>query len=99
MIGQVQNFSRIQQRFGRHASAQDAQAAQFFGPIDKNSFESSSRGGPGGGETAAPSSDDCHIKIVGWRVVAHPITMREAFSDGKPCGMPVVLGWQSVRVL
>src|SRR5436190_5273178 len=40
MAGKMQHFRGVQQGFGGHAAAQDAQAADFFATLNNNGLES-----------------------------------------------------------
>jgi hypothetical protein len=57
------DFRGVKQRLGRHATAQDAQPADFASAFDHGGFQSRGRRGSCRRVTAAAAADDGHVKI------------------------------------
>ena len=60
----LQAVGRLDERFARHASAQDAEAAEFVGSVDDGGAQSLVRGGAGRGVTGAAAADHDKIKLT-----------------------------------
>ena len=74
MAGQMHHFRRVQQRLGRHATAQNAQPAQFIPAFDDNGLETGCGSRSRRGISAAAAADYRHIKIM-FVVRLHPVTI------------------------
>jgi len=59
----VHHFGGVKQRLGRHAAAQDAQAADFFAAFDDDCFQTRARRRPGRSVTGAAATENGHVTI------------------------------------
>ena len=64
LVDQVHDFSGIEQCFGGHAAAQNAQPADFFSAFEDKRLQTGARGGPRCREAGTAAADDRHVKIV-----------------------------------
>ena len=63
VFGEMLHFGGIEQGFCRHATAQDAQSADFFAAFNDNGFQSGACRRPRRRVTAAAAADDGHVEI------------------------------------
>ena len=68
VAGEVHHFRRVEQRLRRHATAQDAQPADFFAAFDDDGFQTGARRRPRRRVTAAAAADDRDIKLNSLRI-------------------------------
>ena len=63
VLGQVHDFSRVEQRFGRHTATQDAEPAHFLASLDHHRAQSGASGRPRRRIAPAPPAEDRHLEI------------------------------------
>lgn len=83
VAGQVQNFRGVEQRFGRHAAAQDAEPANLLSAFDQRRPEPRARGGPPRGIPRAAGAYDGKIIFVLRANRVHAGRMCSAQAAGK----------------
>ena len=62
VLGEVEDFGRVEQGFRRHAAAQDAEAAELAGAVDDGDRFTEVGGDAGGVEAGGTAADDDKIK-------------------------------------
>src|SRR5438445_13033719 len=67
MTGEVHDFSRVKQRLGGHATAENTEAADFLAALEDRSLEALTRGCTRRGVTGAAAAEDGQVVIeIGW---------------------------------
>src|SRR4051812_26245908 len=64
MTHEMHHFRSVQKRLRWHATAQDAESANFFTALNDYSFETCVRRRARGGVTTTATTYDCYIEIV-----------------------------------
>src|SRR5688572_292306 len=71
MPGEVMHFGGVEQRFGGHAPAQDAQAADFLASLDDDGLQFRSSRGAGRGVTGAATAQNANVVVERMRASCH----------------------------
>ena len=71
MPGKVMHFGGVEQRFGGHAAAQDAKAADLFAAFDHDGLQFRGSRGPGRGVTGAAAAEDANVVVERMRALCH----------------------------
>ena len=79
------HIGRVQQRFRRHATAQDAEPAQFPAGLDDDGAFAGGSGRTGGGIAGAASADHGNIKIVIFHITWPRCNQAKANRKGLSC--------------
>jgi len=63
-LGLVEDLGGVEESFGRHAAAEDAEAAEFGGAVNDGDAVEVLAGGAGGGVTGTAAAEDGKIKML-----------------------------------
>ena len=69
--GEVMNFGSVKQRFGGHAAAQDAKAADLLASLDDHGFQFRRSSRAGRGVTATAATEDANVVVKRMRALSH----------------------------
>jgi len=83
LTGQMHDLGSVEQSFGRHTAAQNAEAADVLPAFNHDGFDAVGTGGASSGVTGAAPADDSEVEVEMALCLAHVLSMGDGRRTGK----------------